>query len=804
MNNQEILEEFYLKNKYKITTSDPDDKNENVLQEHYNKNLKKEEVKEDKDWLGKGYDFVTDIFTGEKRTEFPKMKEITKADTSFVDALKLGTGFAINVNPKAQIDMVKATFPNAVISKDKFDNIMITLPKDKVNGNRTYYLNEPGLSRKDLLETGAQVLQYMPGANFVYRNIGGGITKKVLAQGGAAAGTGMTQDVASLGFGSKQGEGFIPIIEDSKLLFNLAGGAIGERLGIFLQRYNFSNNILNKIIPSKFNIFSGKGTYLNNKGVVTNETLKMAKRHFPDEKLLKNKTLLTEYAQALEDGINPSDAAQIVGANKFGISLWKAHLSNNKKHLKYLKDVENGVYGSPARDLVLHQKNIQLDQTFNYLNKYRESLLRNKKSSLETVLPGQKTNLDNTIDSITELIKTTKLQMDEISNAKFNAIDWTGKIKTPIVKNLTKNMELAIGSADGIGLRLNKDTMPNAFDVIKRIGVFANNITKKNIKDLNIGDMETMRRVINQAITNTKFGTDKKALMIIKQNYDDFFERSVNNIIASGKVKEVDKIIIARSEFSKIKKIFSAKGKNDYGGKFLNNVLNGEHSALQVADWLYGTSSLNANSAKRSTEVLKKLTSTIFKEGTEGFDLLVDGASQRMINNSFVFKNGRDIFDPARFIKEVEKSINGNGKEISKILFNKAQRDDLLSFAKQLNKTLNVEDFVDPAGGAKSFINVFRSAVRSLAGIAGFQVAGIQGTLTSRFTVDASWDLAAHNQSIKDVMEAIAFSKIPQASGGQGILQNFFQNINLGDDKAKQDAALLEKYGIIESLEKYR
>ena len=62
--------------------------------------------------------------------------------------------------------------------------------------------------------------------------------KKGISQGGAAAVTGGAQDVASIPFGSKQGEGFLPIVEDSKLYFNLAGGAVGERLGIFLQRYN--------------------------------------------------------------------------------------------------------------------------------------------------------------------------------------------------------------------------------------------------------------------------------------------------------------------------------------------------------------------------------------------------------------------------------------------------------------------------------------------------------------------------------------------------------------------------------------
>jgi hypothetical protein len=34
--------------------------------------------------------------------------------------------------------------------------------------------------------------------------------------------------------------------------------------------------------------------------------------------------VLKEFAQALEDGVDPSLAKELVGANKYGISLWKA------------------------------------------------------------------------------------------------------------------------------------------------------------------------------------------------------------------------------------------------------------------------------------------------------------------------------------------------------------------------------------------------------------------------------------------------------------------------------------------------
>ena len=100
---------------------------------------------------------------------------------------------------------------------------------------------------------------------------------------------------------------------------------------------------------------------------------------------------------------------------------------------------------------------------------------------------------------------------------------------------------------------------------------------------------------------------------------------------------------------------------------------------------------------------------------------------------------------------------------------------------------------------------IFGSAFRSLAGIAGFQTAGIQGTLFSRFTFDAVAKTAKHNQAIDDITNAIAFAKLPNASGGQGLIQTAYENQTILPKMNEQDqSSLLEEYKIIESLNKYR
>ena len=762
----------------------------------------------------KGIDITSNFFSGNDRTEFPKMEEYGSVKLkSIANEIKIGTGMMITPSIEAQVDMIKNTYPNAIISKDKFDNIVITMPADKVKEgtNRTFYLNKPGFTTKDFVEGVGQMLMYIPGAGWVYKKVGGGIIKKGMAQSAAAGTTGVVQDTAAMGFGSQQGEKGIPIVEDDRLALNLGLGFAGEAVGNFLSRFtgfNYVKDGINKIVPSKFNIFSGSGMYLNNKGIVTNKAKEIAKKHFDDVSLVNDKKVMKEYAQALEDGINPTDAVHIVGANEFGISLWKAQASGNKKILKYIDEARKGVHGEQLKNIIQFQDERQLTQTFNYLTKFRNNLIRNKNTQQSTTLPGQKTQVEETIDNITNQIKSVKQKMDDIVDDKYNAINWNGKIKLPVVKNLESNIKNAIKSSDGLGQPINNITMPNSTAALKNISTFVKELENLDVNKISVITLENQRRLLNKILQTTNDATDKKALMVIKGEFDKFYDKTIQGALSSGNKKILKEIKDARAYASSVKKIFEPNniGKNkDLAGAYINNILNGKYSALQINNYLYGNASLSANSVKQSEDILKRLTSTIFKPGTEGFDLLVDGAAQRMINNSFKQVGNRQIFDPKLFIKEVETMINGNGKNISNILFTKDQQKEILSFANQLQKTTNINDFKQIDKGTKKFIDVYKSFVRSLAGIFGFQVAGIQGTLTTRFFVDAITDTAKHNKAIEEITQAIAFSKLPNASGGQGLVQTAYQNQNFVKPiNTRDDASTLEQLQIIENLNKYR
>ena len=77
--------------------------------------------------------------------------------------------------------------------------------------------------------------------------------------------------------------------------------------------------------------------------------------------------------------------------------------------------------------------------------------------------------------------------------------------------------------------------------------------------------------------------------------------------------------------------------------------------------------------------------------------------------------------------------------------------------------------------------------------------------MATRFTVDAFTKTAKHNQAIDDITQAIAFSKLPDVTGGQALVQKAYADQNfMKQDQGRDQATLLEQQQIIEDLNKYR
>ena len=836
---QKRLEEELLKKTY----SNPGAENSNDVDEKTKERLiavvNKEKEKPNK-FTQIVSDFYNSYITGEDRTEFPNMKEIYQAGNNFS-----GTNLSINyikfINPDkdAQTEMIVKKYPGSKITKDIHDNIILTLPQNVVGkGNdQSYYLDKAGVTVDGVANTMGQILVYIPGAGWVLKNSLQSGVKKVAQMGLAAGATGATFDVLSYAMGSTQGDGgLVKVVEDDKFIINVATAGMGEKVAQLLTKYTFtkrSKDFIKDKIPSKFNIFSGDGLYLNNKGVITNKTKEILKKTISKEdyeKVITNPDIMIPFAQGLEDGLGGNAAAQtllaqVVGANKWGISLWKAQASGNKEAAKQIDLMRNGVFGKDLQFLVQAQDDIQLGQTFKYLTEFRAKLLKNK-NDLVSAPPNGRAEataaIDDNISGVTQSLKEIEETMLANVELKYAAIDYKNNFKKPIVTGIMRHFKAALVNPNhGVGQSLNKTTMPNTHAAMGQLNTFFKKLENKNLNKITFGMLENNRQMLNKIMSTTKDPLDLKALMIVKNRYDKFYDDAVDMGLANGgkdskaiyaaikKARDANKDY-KKTFFPQNIKVGGGTVKDD-GGAFVQKVINGDFSATQVSNWLYGTNSLKSVFSDKSLGAVNKL-NTIFPKDSKGNKLIKDGAFLRVMEKSFKNYGEREFFSPEAFVKNINEMVSGNGRAVTAKLFSPAEMKELVSFAKQLEKLIPPKVFAGKGGGVEEFTEIWKSATRAGVGIGGFNLAGIQGTLFSRFVFDSATKQAGRNAELKLMKEAIFLSKVPRTEGGSGIVdiakenQPFIKQDTLKDYRGMKVPYVgdVENIGMIESMDKYK
>ena len=741
--------------------------------------------------------FYKKYITGEARTQYPKLPGISDVNIlnaegkpDHTKAILLATALSITPSIEAQIDMIKKIVPGTIASKDKFNNVVLSYPKSA--GGATFYLNKPGISKEEIGII-PNTLIYIPGAGMVSRYVVGGLIKKSLAQGAAAAGTSVLQDVVAGTLGSEQG------IEKSKAAISFAGGLIAEPVGQFLKRFgapavNYVRQKtaegIDKILPegfaaSQFNIFSGKGLFLNSKGIVTQKTIDIGRKVGVDENLV-SKEVMTQFAQALEDGVEASLAKELVGANQFGISLWKAQALNDKGMLKKIQAMRDGAYGSEAVEIVAKQDELQIKQTLKYLNRLRDTLIKNPKNKSTEAIIGTAQSIEESTNSLTALIKNLEQKQANIAAAKYQAVDFDGTFKTPVMKNFTRNIKNALEDAEfGIGGIPDSSFAPIAHKSLAYLSKFAKQYSQKGKKfsSITVKKLENERKRINTFLNNVKDPVDKKALMVIKREYDKFFFDSMEKGLAGGDPGVIAALKSARSEYKKLSDMLNPqdiikKGGRikDKGGAFLQNVIKGDYSPTQISNFLYGNASLGKPYTNQSLQAVKRI-EKLFPKGSEGWDVLKDGAFLRLVNSSMKTYGGKEIFSPELFVKSVNQAINGSGRTISNAIYTEGEKKALLAFSKEVEKTLTPRTLLNPSKTAATLVDLMgQSTTRAGLGVIAYNVGGIQTMLFTRFGFDNLARKTAEANARRMLMDAIDMNAIPDATGFQGTINYLLEN----------------------------
>jgi hypothetical protein len=677
---------------------------------------------------------VKEFFTGTKKTEYPEIPEI--GSYKGTGAAKIAAGLLINPNQKAQAEIIQAQVPGSKILKDSFDNIIVAMPDGK-----SFYLNKPGASEQDILQTTGQILQYIPGYSTAIKAAGKSLLKRTLYSGVAGGATSVAQDVATKPLGAKD-------IDTTRAVISTAIPIVFE-------------GAINPIAAKTWKSLVGNpkfSTKIDGKLVLNAKGKKAAKDAGIDVDNIDEK-FIQSFSDELSKGVKTDIAAGQAGAGKFGFRVAKSQAVGDEEGIAALFEASKGAYGSEAQVAArqfLKQQNIDIESSAKtLLNKFNKGELA--KEDLETAGQSVLNAVQKEFKKASDKVDTAYNMVDK--DAVFNAGESNiNVLPTSIQKSIKESTDI-----------IDKELTPSTIRATQFINNFVKKVKpqkKKKISVTTFNEFESLRKKISGLIPTAKNPTDKKNLVSVLNEYDKFYDDAIDNALFSGEQTALNAIKQARTEFKLKQKLFGVNAirKNgikidDRAGKVVQKILNDpDVTPLNAIDYIFGAAQLGQKQG--SLTIVKRLQNIFGREtGEDISDLAARSSDFQSLRTASFEKLIRDssrngIFNPQRFVNQWSTSRQ-KYNDVLKELYDPDELRLIDDFVREVRKTFKPRDLVNASNTASALSRIIQQTGRALIGIFGFKFANIQGLLAARGAFDRARDVVGEKAAKKLITEEL-------------------------------------------------
>ena len=691
---------------------------------------------------------VADFFSGTKTTEFPDMPEI--GEYKGEGALAIGTGLLITPNQKSQAQIIKSQVPDSEIFKDRFDNIIVTMPDGK-----NFYLNKPGASQQDVLQTTSQILAYIPGYSWAMKKAGKSVFKKAMLAGVAGGTTSLAQDIATMPLGNEEIDvtraaisSAVPIAFEG-VVSPVIGGVWKKLMG---------NPSFTKTITKLENGKEVKQIVLNKKGEKAAEAAGI-------DVTKVNEKFIKEFTEKLSQGESPAIAGSQAGAGKFEFNLSRAQAAGDEEGIALLFEAAKGSYGKNAQvqaQAFLKQQGIDIE---------------NSASNIIKRFDKGEFNIETIEDAGQNIIQGLEKRFTTASNnveTAYNFIDKDGVFQAANsnIDELTASVTKGINSKTGI---IDKELTPATIKAQKVIRDFVKKYKPKKppkdgkkvrkIKPATFNEFIIMKRKLNSIYKAGSNNTDRAGVNAVIKEWTKFVDDNVDNILFSadkGGVEALKKANKLASEKFKLFDINDIKVNglkiNDKAGKVVMKILNDpDISPNKTIDYIFGRASLGKSSDSMS--IIKRLKTVFGVEGKElqkqasknkDFQSLRTASWEKLVRDSS--KNGK--FSSQSFYNNW-KTLKQKNKDLLEELFEPKEIKLIDEFADEVQKTFK-GSLVNASNTASAMSRIIQQVGRGLGGILGFKLGNIQGLLVFRGAFDRARDIVSQKSAAGLVNKELA------------------------------------------------
>lgn len=256
-------------------------------------------------------------------------------------------------------------------------------------------------------------------------------------------------------------------------------------------------------------------------------------------------------------------------------------------------------------------------------------------------------------------------------------------VKPEATNNLQGGVSKALKSGE---VRLHRTNTPKANEAME---ILNEEIMSKQ-GAISLDDYKQARGYVNSLYSNTMDKTDKRALTIIKKEYDDWFYNSVDDSLLSGDKGAVDQLLKARSMMTDYSKKFNSK---DNVNKVIKTIVEQEKTAEEFSQMLFAVNGINKGG---SANLVKAYGNAVGKD-SEGFRALQAHVFERMVSKGGKIKG----------VQSLESVFNDafkdKGKSLMRELYTQEQAVAMKSLKRSLGKLI-IPDEVKNGSGSGQFV----------------------------------------------------------------------------------------------------
>lgn len=204
-----------------------------------------------------------------------------------------------------------------------------------------------------------------------------------------------------------------------------------------------------------------------------------------------------------------------------------------------------------------------------------------------------------------------------------------------------------------------------------------------------IQGLEHARRKIRAAVESAATPADRRGARLVLKAYDDFLTGMINEALFSGSEEAYAALRQARSLRAEYGRLFEG-GKGDATGNFVDLITEGDKSAGEVANWIFGA----ANGAVAEGPALRNVERLVEIFGSESQEMLA--LRQLLWAKISLDPKTLEPLSAARMLQQLKVLVDGSGRNISSRIFTREQ----LATMRRLRGTLQNMTYPPRIGNA--------------------------------------------------------------------------------------------------------